>query len=64
MIISILHHIKTAVVILETTKIIFHDNMLEKCDKVMENTTKFNVLKCVTCLYVDLQSIFCVKRQT
>ena len=39
----------------------FVDSMLQKGDKLKENTTKFHVSKCVTCSQVDWQSRFCVK---
>ena len=47
MIISLLHHIKSDVIVLHTTRIIFHDKILQKGDK-KENATKFNVSKCAT----------------
>ena len=40
LIISLLHHIKTGVIVQETTTDRFRDSMLQKGDKIMENTSK------------------------
>ena len=53
LIISLLHHIKSDIIVLEINTIMFRDTMLQKGDKLTENTTKFQVSKCVTCLYFN-----------